>query len=66
VTNTYDSAGRLSALTGTLADGSTRTHATGNLCSPLGGLVKEQFGTTTPVYNKLFYNSRGSILCLIA
>src|ERR1044072_6822221 len=24
-------------------------------------MVKEQFGTTTPVYNKLFYNSRGQL-----
>ena len=61
VTNTYDSAGRLSALSGNLGDGTTRTYATGILYSPLGGLVKEQFGTTTPVYNKLFYNSRGQV-----
>ncbi len=23
--------------------------------------MKEQFGTTTPIYNKLFYNSRGQL-----
>src|ERR1043166_9358712 len=61
VTNTYDSAGRLSSLSGTLGDGAMRTYATGILYSALGGLVKEQFGTTTPVYNKLFYNSRGQL-----
>src|ERR1043165_3624105 len=31
------------------------------LYSPFGGMVKEQFGTTTSVYNKLFYNSRGQL-----
>ena len=61
VTNTYDQAGRLTGLSGNLGDGTTRTYATGILYSPTGGLVKEQFGTTTPVYNKLFYNSRGQL-----
>src|ERR1043166_3882342 len=61
VTNTYDNAGRLTALNGSLGDGSTRTYTTGILYSPIGGLVKEQFGTTTAVYNKLFYNSRGQL-----
>jgi RHS repeat-associated protein len=61
ITNSYDNAGRLTALSGNLGDGTTRTYATGILYSPVGGLVKEQFGTTTPVYNKLFYNSRGQL-----
>jgi len=61
VTHTYDNAGRLTALSGNLGDGTTRTYTTGVLYSPLGGLVKEQFGTNTPVYNKLFYNSRGQL-----
>jgi RHS repeat-associated protein len=61
VTNTYDQAARLTAMSGNLGDGTTRTYATGILYSALGGLVKEQFGTTTPVYNKLFYNSRGQL-----
>jgi YD repeat-containing protein len=59
VTHTYDQAGRLTALNGNLGDGSARTYATGILYSPTGALVKEQFGTTTPVYNKQFFNSRG-------
>src|SRR5207248_1470920 len=25
------------------------------------GMSKEKFGTTTPIYNKLFYNSRGQL-----
>jgi RHS repeat-associated protein len=61
VTHTYDQAGRLTALSGNLGDGSTRTYSTGILYSALGGMVKEQLGTTTPVYNKLFYNSRGQL-----
>ena len=61
VTNTIDQAGRLSAVVGTLGDGTQRTYATGILYSPTGGRLKEQFGTATPVYNKLFYNSRGQL-----
>ena len=61
VTNTYDNAGRLTALSGNLGDGGTRTYASDILYSPPGGLTKEQFGTSTPVYNKLFYNSRGQL-----
>jgi RHS repeat-associated protein len=61
VTNTYDQAGRLSTMSGNLGDGATHTYATGILYSPTGGMVKEEFGTTTPVYNKLFYNSRGQL-----
>jgi RHS repeat-associated protein len=61
VTHSYDNAGRLTAFSGNLGDGTTRTYATGILYSPSGALVKEQFGTTTPVYNKLFYNSRGQL-----
>src|SRR6185369_4998712 len=61
VTNSFDQAGRLTALSGNLGDNTTRTYATGILYSPTGGLVKEQFGTATPVYNKLFYNSRGQL-----
>ena len=61
VTNTFDQSGRLTALSGNLGDGANRTYATGILYAPTGGLVKEQFGTTTPIYNKLFYNSRGQL-----
>lgn len=61
VTNSYDQAGRLSSVGGNLGDGITRTYASGIVYSSFGGLVKEQFGTTIPVYNKLFYNSRGQL-----
>ncbi|HEX3253496.1 MAG TPA: DUF2341 domain-containing protein, partial [Pyrinomonadaceae bacterium] len=61
VTNSYDQAGRLTGFRGNLGDNTTRTYASGILYSPTGGLAKEQFGTTTPIYNKLFYNSRGQL-----
>ena len=60
-TQTYDQAGRLITLGGNLGDGATRTYATGILYSPLGAMVKEQFGTSTPIYHKLFHNSRGQL-----
>lgn len=61
VNYSYDSAGRTSAVTGSLGDGTTRNYSTEIIYSPFGGLTKEKFGTVTPVYNKLFYNSRGQL-----
>jgi RHS repeat-associated protein len=64
----YDNAGRLGdkdafnlAFTGNLGDGNTRTYSTGINYSPFGEMTKEQFGTSTAVYNKLFYDSRGQL-----
>jgi hypothetical protein len=63
----YDAAGRLAdsggtaAFTGNLGDGVQRTYSAGIIYSPLGGMTKEQLGTDTPVYNKLWYNSRGQL-----
>jgi len=57
----YDPAGRTSSVAGNLGDGTNRTYTTAILYSPFGGMSKEQFGTTTPIYNKLFYNSRGQL-----
>ncbi|HEU4713033.1 MAG TPA: discoidin domain-containing protein [Pyrinomonadaceae bacterium] len=57
---TYDQAGRLSSLGGNLG-GAPRTYSTGILYSPFGAIVKEQFGTDTTIYNKLFYNVRGQL-----
>jgi len=64
VTYNYDAAGRLAdkdaqnpAFTGTLGN-VQRTYASGISYLATGALQQEQFGTTTPVYNKLFYNSR--------
>ena len=53
--------GRLTDFSGNLGDGATRTYATGISYSSLGSLSKEQFGTNTPVYHKLHYNSRSQI-----
>lgn len=58
---TYDFAGRAAGVTGNLGDGTSRNYATDLTYSSLGGLTKEKFGTTTPVYHKLHYNVRGQL-----
>lgn len=61
----YDNAGRLAdkdvdnlAFIGSLGDGNFRTYSKAITYTPNGQLRQEQFGTTTPLYNKLLYNSR--------
>ena len=61
VSYTYDAAERTASFSGNLGDGTTRTYSTNITYSPFGGLSKEQFGTTTPTYNKAFYNIRGQL-----
>ena len=61
ITNTFDNAGRLNSFSGTLGDGTNRAYSTGIVYSPSGGMTREQFGTSTPIFNKLFYNSRGQL-----
>ena len=61
VTNAYDSAGRTSSVTGYLGDGTQRTYSTGIIYDAASRKAKEQFGTATPVFNKLFYNIRGQL-----
>jgi RHS repeat-associated protein len=61
ISNSYDAAGRQTTFTGNLGDGTTRTYAEQIIYSSFGSLAKEKFGTTTPVYNKLFYNIRGQL-----
>src|SRR5258708_6682269 len=61
VTNTYDNAGRLQSLTGTLGDNTPRTYTSGIAYDAGSRMTQEQFGTTIPIYNKLFYNSRGQL-----
>ena len=61
VTNAYDSAGRTTSVTGNLGDGTQRTYSTGIIYDPASRMTKEQFGTLTPLYNKLFYDSRGQL-----
>jgi RHS repeat-associated protein len=57
----YDIAGRINSFSGNLGDGVSRTYATGISYSEFGGLQQEQFGTLTPLYHKLHYNSRGQL-----
>jgi RHS repeat-associated protein len=61
VTNAYDNAGRLNSVSGNLGDGTSRTYSAGIIYDAGSRMQKEQFGTDTPVYNKLFYNSRGQL-----
>ena len=51
----------MTIFSGNLGDGTTRTYSTGAVYSSLGSLLKEQFGTNTPVYHKVHYNSRAQI-----
>jgi len=66
VTYDYDAAGRATSLTGNLGDGVQRTYSTGISYVASGALKQEQFGTTAPVYNKLFYNSRLQLAEILA
>lgn len=73
VTYNYDVAGRLAdkdaqnlAFTGSLGDGVLRTYSKGITYTSAGQLKQEQFGTTTSVYNKLFYNSRRQLAEILA
>jgi len=44
-----------------LGSASQRTYSTGMVYSAFGGMTKEQFGSNTPIYNKLCYNVRGQL-----
>lgn len=57
----YDGAGRTTSFAGNLGDNTPRDYSTSISYSSLGGLAQEQFGTATPIYNKLFYNIRGQL-----
>jgi RHS repeat-associated protein len=49
-------------LAGTLGDAtSSRTYSTGIVYDAASRMTQEQFGTTTAIYNKLAYNSRGQL-----
>lgn len=57
----YDNAGRANSFTGNLGDGTSRNYATGIIYDAGTRMTKEQFGTAIPIFNKLFYNSRGQL-----
>jgi RHS repeat-associated protein len=61
VAYTYDQAGRSTSVAGYLGDGILHTYSTGIIYSPFGEMTKEQFGTDTPIFNKLWYNVRGQL-----
>lgn len=61
VNYSFDNGGRLSDFTGYLGDSTLRNYSTGIAYAATGQMTQEQFGTTTPIYNKLFYNSRGQL-----
>jgi len=66
VNYSYDSAARTDSFSGTLGDGTNRTYSTGITYVSSGQMKQEQFGTTVPVYNKLFYNSRQQLAEILA
>lgn len=73
VTYNYDNAGRLAdkdglhpAFSGNLGDGAPRTYSQGISYAPAGQLKQEQFGTSVPIYNKRFYNSRQQLAEILA
>lgn len=58
----YDDAGRATDVTGNLGvGGAARNYATGIVYDAESRLIKERFGTDTPIFNKLFHNSRGQL-----
>jgi RHS repeat-associated protein len=61
VTYTYDVSGDLTGFTGNIGDGVSRTYSTGIQYNPQGQLIREQFGTSTPLYHRRHYNSRGQL-----
>jgi YD repeat-containing protein len=61
VTYTYDVSGDLTDFTGNIGDGVSRTYSTGIQYNPQGQLIREQFGTSTPLYHRRHYNSRGQL-----
>ncbi len=61
VNYTYDATGRMSSFAGNLGEVAQRNYATGMVYDASGRLTQEQFGTTTALFNKLFYNTRGQL-----
>lgn len=61
VTNSFDSAGRLSSVAGTLGDGQSRTYTSGIQYTSSGLIAKEQFGTLTSLWLNRRYNVRDQL-----
>jgi RHS repeat-associated protein len=61
VTYAYDVAGDLTDFTGNIGDGASRIYSTGIQYNPQRQLIREQFGTSTPLYHRSHYNLRGQL-----
>lgn len=62
VTNSFDLAGRLNSVAGNLGTGGPeRNYVTGLTYLANGQIAQEQLATSIPIYNKMFYNSRGQL-----
>ena len=61
VTQLYDVAGDLSNFSGNLGDGTQRTYSTGLKYNAQGQMIREQFGTQTPLYHRRHFNARGQL-----
>jgi len=61
VSYSYDQMGRTTSFTGNLGDSVSRTYMTALAFDDSGRMIREQFGTDTPLYNKRHYNVRGQL-----
>jgi YD repeat-containing protein len=61
VSYSYDQMGRTTSFTGNLGDSVSRTYMTALAFDNSGRMIREQFGTDTPLYNKLHWNRRGQL-----
>ncbi len=60
ITYSFDAIGRLSQMVGNL-DGVQRTYSTGITYNASGNMIREQFGTQTPLYHNRHYNNLGQL-----
>lgn len=60
ITYSFDAIGRLSQMVGNL-DGVQRTYSTGITYNAAGKMIREQFGTQTPLYHNRHYNNLGQL-----
>jgi RHS repeat-associated protein len=56
----YDAEGKLNNFNGNLG-GTSRTYASGILYNPQGQMLREQYGTSAPLYHNRHYNARGQL-----
>lgn len=61
LTYSFDAIGRLSQMVGNIGDGVQRTYTTGITYNSAGQMIREQFGTTTPLYHNRHFNNRGQL-----